>query len=155
MAAAINRFTYHPSPPSSYMICLDPVGIIHSPYKETGDAPHQGRESDTVSIVEIYPRFIPGLGTMKGIHTMWVLYWMDRASRDLLTVRRSDLTESRPVFTIRSPAGTNPIALSVAEIMDIHEGMITAKGIEALDESPVINIKPYIRELDCVPDKKD
>lgn len=84
------------------MICLDPVGIVHSPYKETGDAPHQGRESDTVSVIEIYPRFIPGLGTMKGIHTIWVIYWMDRASRNLLS-----------------------------------------------------DIKPYIRELDCVQDKKD
>jgi tRNA-Thr(GGU) m(6)t(6)A37 methyltransferase TsaA len=137
------------------MICLDPVGIVHSPYKETGDAPHQGRKSDTVSVIEIYPRFIPGLGTMKGIHTIWVIYWMDRASRNLLSVRRSDWTEPRPVFTIRSPARPNPIALSIGEIMDIHEGMITVKGIEALDGSPVIDIKPYIRELDCVQDKKD
>ena len=87
------------------MIFLDPVGIIHSPYKETGDAPHQGRESDTVSVIEIYPRFIPGLGTMKGIHTIWVLYWMDRASRDLLSVRRSDWTETAiemdPLWLIR------------------------------------------------------
>jgi len=51
-------------------ICLDPVGVIHSPYREKGDAPHQVRGSDAVSAIEIYPRFIPGLGTMAGIRNM-------------------------------------------------------------------------------------
>jgi tRNA (Thr-GGU) A37 N-methylase len=78
---------------------------------------------------------------------------MDRAERNLLSVRRSDWARPRPVFTIRSPARPNPVALSLAEIIDVRGGIITVKGIEALNESPVIDIKPYIRELDCVPDK--
>ena len=137
------------------MICLDQVGIIHSPYREKGDAPHQGRGSDAVSAIEIYQRFIPGLGTMAGIRYIWVLFWMDRAERNLLSVCRSDWTEPRPVFTIRSPARPNPIALSLAEIVNVRGGIITVKGIEALDGSPVIDIKPYIRDLDCVQDQKD
>ncbi|MCU0628653.1 MAG: TrmO family methyltransferase [Methanoregulaceae archaeon] len=92
---------------------------------------------------------------MVGIRYIGVLFWMDQAERNLLSVYRSDWTESRPVFTIRSPARPNPIALSLAEIVNVTGGIITMKGIEALDGSPVIDIKPYVRDLDCVEAQKD
>jgi len=83
------------------------------------------------------------------------MYWMDRAERNLLSVCRSDWTEPRPGFTIRSPARPNPITLSLAEVVTVRGGIITVKGIDALDGSPVIDIKPYVRDLDCVQDQKD
>lgn len=133
------------------MITLEPVGVVHSPYTKPGQAPRQGRDSDVVSTLEIFPPFIPALGSMKGISHIWVLYWMDRAGRDLLLARRSDWKEARPVFSIRSPARPNPIALSIGEILSVSEGIVTVRGLEALDNSPILDIKPYIRSLDCIP----
>jgi len=103
--------------------------------------------------IEIYPQFVPGLGTMEGISHIWVLYWMDRAERDILFAKRPDWGDPRPVFTIRSPARPNPIALSIGRIEAIEEiekGIITVTGLEALDGSPVLDIKPYVVEIDCI-----
>lgn len=133
------------------MITLEPVGVVHSPYTKPGQAPRQGRDSEAVSTLEVFPPFIPALGNMKGISHIWVLYWMDRAERDLLLARRSDWKEARPVFSIRSPARPNPIALSIGEILTVSGGIITVRGLEALDNSPILDIKPYIRSLDCIP----
>ncbi len=132
------------------MITLEPVGVIHSPYTARGQAPRQGRDSPVVSTLEIFPPYIPAMGTMEGISHIWVLYWMDRAERTLLLAKRPDWKSAKPVFTIRSPARPNPIALSVGEIVSVAEGTISVTGIEALDGSPIIDIKPYVKDLDCI-----
>lgn len=137
------------------MITLEPVGIVHSPYTRPGEAPRQGRDSQVISTLEIFPAYVPAFGTMKGISHIWVLYWMDGAERDLLLARRSDWSEPRPVFTIRSPARPNPIALSIGTIQSVSGGTITVSGLEALDGSPILDIKPYIRSLDCIPSAND
>jgi tRNA-Thr(GGU) m(6)t(6)A37 methyltransferase TsaA len=139
----------HSSAPRS-PIRLIPVGVIHSPFKERKDAPRQGRDSTVTCTVEIFPEYAPAVGTMEGISYIWILYWMDRADRQLLMVKRSDWAEPRPVFTIRSPSRPNPLALSIGKILNIEDRMITVTGIEALDGSPVVDIKPYVRELDCI-----
>ena len=131
---------------------LTPIGIIHSPFTGRGQAPRQGRECSEAMQIELFPQFIPGIGTMEGISHIWVLYWMDRAERDILFARRPDWDEARPVFTIRSPARPNPIALSIGRIEKLEDGIITVTGIEALEGSPVLDIKPYIPDLDCIPD---
>lgn len=136
------------------MIELTPIGIIHSPFTGRGQAPRQGRECTETMQIEIYPQYAPGLGTMNGISHIWVLYWMDKAERDILFAKRSDWNEARPVFTIRSPARPNPIALSIGKILEIKDNIITVTGIEALDGSPVIDIKPYVPGLDCIPEAK-
>jgi len=135
------------------MIELEPIGVIHSPFTGRGSAPRQGRSCSEPMKIEIYPQFVPGLGTMEGISHIWVLYWMDRAERDILFAKRPDWGDPRPVFTIRSPARPNPIALSIGRIEAIEEiekGIITVTGLEALDGSPVLDIKPYVVEIDCI-----
>jgi len=133
------------------MITLEPVGVIHSPYTKQGQAPRQGRDSTIISTLEIFPQYIPAVGTMEGISHIWVIYWMDRAERHLLKARRPDWNEARPVFTIRSPVRPNPIALSIGEIKSVVKGTIAVTGIEALDGSPILDIKPYVHNLDCIP----
>jgi tRNA (adenine37-N6)-methyltransferase len=134
------------------MIDIVPVGVIRSPYRGRGDAPRQGAGTPGISTVEVYPEYAPAMGSMEGISHIWVLYWMDRAERHLLTVRRPDWSEERPVFTVRSPARPNPIALSIGKIQSVEGSVITVTGLEALDGSLVIDIKPYIRGLDCIPE---
>ncbi|MFH0967978.1 MAG: tRNA (N6-threonylcarbamoyladenosine(37)-N6)-methyltransferase TrmO [Methanobacteriota archaeon] len=134
------------------MIELIPIGVISSPFKNRESAPRQGRECDDCCKITLYPQYREGLGEMIGISHIWVLYWMDRAERDILFARRPEWKEARPVFTIRSPARPNPIALSIGKILSKEEGVITVTGIEALDGSLVIDIKPYIPGLDSIPD---
>ena len=133
------------------MIEIVPIGVIHSPFTRRGDAPRQGRLTEVRSTISLFPEYREGLGEMIGISHIWVLYWMDRAERDTLFSRRPDWKEARQVFTIRSPARPNPIALSVGKIVSIDSGDITVSGLEALDGSPVIDIKPYIPGIDAIP----
>lgn len=135
------------------MIEIIPIGIIHSPFYGLHQAPRQGRGSTDRCELEIYPDYQEGLGTMEGISHIWILYWMDRADRHVLSAKRSDWKEPRPVFTIRSPARPNPIALSIGRIEEFSPEKITVTGIEALDGSPIIDIKPYIPEIDCIVDE--
>lgn len=146
----MNPFPVNTDSPSGLQIRLFPVGVIHSPYHKRGDAPHQERERAVESTVEIFQEYAPALGTMNGITHIWVLYWMDRAERNLLVARRKDRMEESAVFSIRSPARPNPIALSIGEIKRLDGRFLEVTGIEAIDSSPVIDIKPYIREIDCV-----
>lgn len=141
MEKKIDRYT---------MIELEPVGLIHSPFTDRGSAPRQGRACCEPMQIEIYPKYAPGLGTMEGISHIWVLYWMNRAERDSLFSRRPDWDKPRPVFTIRSPSRPNPIALSIGKIEEISDNIITVTGLEALDGSPVLDIKPYVVEIDCI-----
>lgn len=142
-----------PDLPYRSAIYINPVGVIHSPYRERGDAPHQGRDSSVSSTIEIYPEYAPALGTMEGITHIWVIYWMDRAERDLLVARRKDWQEHRPVFSIRSPSRPNPLALSIGMIDRIDGRFLDVTGIEALDGSPIIDIKPYIHDIDYIDDR--
>lgn len=134
------------------MIELTPIGVISSPFKNREGAPRQGRECGDCCVITLYPQYREGLGEMIGISHIWVLYWMDRAERNTLFVKRPEWIEARPVFTIRSPARPNPIALSIGKIVSIEDGSITVTGLEALDGSLLIDIKPYIPGIDSIPD---
>ncbi|MBN1167720.1 MAG: tRNA (N6-threonylcarbamoyladenosine(37)-N6)-methyltransferase TrmO [Methanospirillaceae archaeon] len=133
-------------------ICLTPIGRIHSPYLERSDAPRQGAVSAEKMILEIFPPYQPGLGSMTGITHIYVLYWMDKADRTRLSARRSDWNHPRPVFTIRSPDRPNPIAISIARIMKVADGIIEVTRLDAMDGSFILDIKPYIPSIDCIPD---
>lgn len=133
-------------------ICLTPIGRIHSPYKKRGDAPRQGAGSSEVMTLEIYPPYRQGLGSMAGITHIYVLYWMDKADRTRLMVQRSDWNSPRPVFTVRSPDRPNPIAISIARIIKVAGGMIEVTRLDAVDGSFILDIKPYIPSIDCIPD---
>jgi len=135
-----------------------PIGrVISSPYKARGDAPRQGRlEPGKEAEIEIFEEFRNGLGDLPGISHIYVLLWFDRAERDTLEARPPRLGgEKRPVFCTRSPARPNPIGLDIAEVISVKEGIIRVAGMDALEGTPVIDIKPYSPSIDCIPGASD
>lgn len=129
---------------------LKPVGTIHSTYKTKAESPHQGRFSDKISkitIFEDYDDALIGIGDKK--HFI-VLYWQDKAERDKLKVVPHGKTEKRGVFTTRAPARPNPIAICLVELLELEGRTLTVKWLDALDGSPVLDIKPYSSDLDCL-----
>ena len=81
---------------------LEPIGIIHSPYKERGDAPFQGGLSDTVVELELYPQYLPGLKDIDQVTHIIVLYWGDRSKRNVLQVQTPFVEEPKGVFACRA-----------------------------------------------------
>ena len=125
---------------------VQPIGILHCDLKTREQTPKNYDESEHVGIIEIYPKFLAGIeGISKG-DTIVVLFWLDRADRTVLRVHpRGDTSRpKRGVFSTRSPVRPNPIAVSELFVQEINENMITVRGVDILDATPVIDIKKKI-----------
>lgn len=131
-------------------ICLRPIGVIHSPYKEMDQAPFQGRMSPAESVVEVFEEYAGGLKDVEAASHLYILYWASRASRDVLQTVTPWGPEVRGVFACRSPARPNPINLCVVELLRREGNQLTVRGLDALDGSPLLDIKPYSSHIDCV-----
>jgi tRNA (adenine37-N6)-methyltransferase len=83
-----------------------------------------------------------------------VLYWLDRADRTLLRATPPGQTEERGVFSIRSPVRPNPIGFAVVDLIRMEDTRLTVRGLDALDMTPVLDIKAYSPELDCIRDEQ-
>ncbi|MBN1429782.1 MAG: tRNA (N6-threonylcarbamoyladenosine(37)-N6)-methyltransferase TrmO [Anaerolineae bacterium] len=131
---------------------LTPIGIIHSPYRERGDAPRQGRLSDNEVTLEIFSQFVDGLKDITRSSRIIVLYWADRANRDVLQSRTPFSDVPVGVFTSRSPNRPNPIAFCVADLIRREGRRLIVRGVDALDGSPLLDIKTYAPAIDAIPD---
>ena len=127
---------------------IHPIGIVRSPYKKQGDAPRQGRLSDTISEIVIDPACRDGLLGIEDKKHLFVLSWFDKAERDTLRTTPPHGTAEQGVFAIRSPGRPNPVALCVVDLLGVHDGVLTVRGLDAFDGTPVIDIKPFFADLD-------
>jgi len=128
---------------------LRPIGLIHTPYKTRGQAPRQGRLADDLCEIEVHERYIQGLKDLDMSHLI-VLYWLDKADREKLTAVPPHDGREHGVFATRSPDRPNPIALDIVELQRIEGNRIIVRGMDALDGSILLDIKPYSPEIDCI-----
>ena len=129
---------------------LVPIGIINSQYLSKKDAPRQGHYSTQTSTITVFDEFLEGLDGIDANRYLIILYWQDRAERDKLKVIPHGKTEKRGIFSTRAPVRPNPIGFCVVELVDMNRNKITVKWLDALDGSPLLDIKPYWKELDTI-----
>ena len=127
-------------------LTITPIGILHCDLKTREETPKNYDESEHIGTIEIYPQFLDGL---EGIHigdTIVVLFWLDRADRTVLRVHpRGDRSiPMRGVFSTRSPVRPNPIAVSELVVQEINNNILTVRGLDILDATPLIDIKRKI-----------
>lgn len=132
---------------------LWPIGCIHSSYKTSADAPRQGRWSEETVQLEIYEAYEDGLLDIEKHQHLIILYEADRADRGRLQAIPCGGTTKTGVFSCRTPNRPNPILFCVAELIDRQGRFLTVRGVEALEGSPLLDIKPYIAALDERPAK--
>jgi tRNA-Thr(GGU) m(6)t(6)A37 methyltransferase TsaA len=132
-------------------IHLHPIGVISSPFRERGQAPRQGRFSPDLSEITVFPEYSLGLRDLEEHPRLIVLYWCDRSERDVLTATPPHEKERREhgVFATRSPERPNPIALCLVDLVRREGNRLMVRGLDALDGSPLLDIKPFFRDLDC------
>jgi tRNA-Thr(GGU) m(6)t(6)A37 methyltransferase TsaA len=125
---------------------LQPVGILHCDLTNREHTPKNYDESNHIGTIEIYQDFIEGLDGIRKGDTIVVLFWLDRADRSILRVHpRGDKAKpKRGIFSTRSPVRPNPIAISELLVQDINKNILTVKGLDILDSTPVIDIKNKI-----------
>jgi tRNA-Thr(GGU) m(6)t(6)A37 methyltransferase TsaA len=133
---------------------LRQIGVVHSPYREKGEAPFQGRQRNEESTLEVYEAYAPALLDIEQCSHLFVLYWQDRADRTFLQTRTPWGPEVHGVFATRSPNRPNPIGLCVVELLERRGCFLRVRGMDALDGSPLIDIKSYSSPVDSVPNSK-
>jgi len=138
--------------PEQYDASLYFIGRIHTPWKERKDCPKNPRESDAVCTIEVDPRWAPALTRVETLSHIIVLYWMDRSRRDLVLQAPQHYGEQFGTFALRSPARPNPIALSVARLLKVDGTKLQVVGLDCLDGTPLLDIKPYFSSTDAIPD---
>ena len=129
---------------------LRAVGIVRSSLNSLEVCPKQGSEGAPDAWLEIYPAFTYALDGIAVGSQILILTWLHKGRRDLLRVHpRGNPNEAlRGVFATRSPDRPNPIGLHRAEVLEIQEpDRIRVQPLEALDGTPVIDIKPVLPEL--------
>ena len=131
---------------------MRPIGVIHSPYQEKEGTPHQGRQENRVCTIELYEKYEPGLLDIDTFTHLFVLYWQDRSDRSILQTKTPWGPETHGVFATRSPNRPNPIGLCVVDFLARDGRFVKVSGLDALDGSPVIDIKPYSAAIDSHPE---
>jgi len=131
---------------------LEPIGIIHTPYKSLSDCPRQGRETDTTCEVEVFDEFEPGLTDIEGFSHLIFLYWLHKSDGYQLMVTTPWEREPHGLFTTRSPRRPNPIGVSVVKLLARVDNILKVKGVDVLDGTPLIDIKPYVPQFDGADD---
>ena len=102
--------------------------------------------------VELDPRYARALDKVETCTHLILLYWMDRARRDLMVQTPRHYGEGRGTFALRSPVRPNPIALSVVKLVKVEGTTLQCKNIDCLDNTPLLDIKPYFASVDFKPD---
>ena len=128
------------------------IGRIHTPWKARKDCPKNARESDAVCTVEVDARWAPGLKDVETCSHLVLLYWMDQSPRNLVLQVPGTYGVQHGTFALRSPARPNPIAMSVVKLIKIEGNKLSVVGLDCLDGTPLIDIKPYFASTDSVPD---
>lgn len=130
-------------------IIYRPIGIIRSPHKETSGTPIQPTAAEDVrGQIEIYPEYIDGLQDLDGFSYLILLYHFDRVRAYQLKVKPFLDDKIRGVFATRAPSRPNPIGLSVVKLVQMEGNCLDIIGVDILDGTPLLDLKPYIDRFD-------
>lgn len=137
--------------PDAYDAGLYFIGRIRTPWPRRADCPKNGLQTEAVCTLVVDEAYAAGLQNVGGASHLIVLYWMDLAARDLVRQQPRHAPGSRGTFSLRSPARPNPIALSVVELIGIAGESLSVRGLDCIDGTPLLDIKPYFASTDSRP----
>ena len=132
-------------------ITLKPIGVIHTPYQTDEDAPRQSANSREIGEVELRPELAEGLKGIEKFQYLILVFAFHRApALEGLTVLSWRDGVERGVFATRSPHRPNPLGLSIVKLLRREGDRLFVEGVDMLDGTPLLDIKPYFSDLDCV-----
>ncbi len=159
-------------PPKDYIqtvpfptdITLQPIGVVHSPYKERHGTPRQSQLQAAPSTyqpapaqIELFGDMVPqeALKDMESFERIWVIAWLhlNKHWNPTVIIPRGPRIR-RGTLATRAPHRPNPIGLSAPKLIKIEGLILHVEGIDLLDQTPVLDIKPYVSYCDAFPDAK-
>jgi len=135
------------------MITLEPIGVIHTPY--LNNAPYQPVSNDVGEFyVELDEAYTDGLKELLRFKYIYLLFYIDRLKEKPKMRFTPPWLENKELglFATRTPNRPNPIGLSIVKLINVIDRKIIVSGLDVFDGTPLLDIKPYIKELD---DKND
>ena len=135
---------------------LQPIGVIHTPFTTKDTCPIQGRyAAKTPGRIEIYPGYSEGLKDIEGFSHLILLYHFSQAG-EVKLVRATFLDdEPHGVFASRHPCRPNGIGLSIVSLTKRRANVLEVGGIDVLDGTPLLDIKPYVPRFDAFPEARE
>ncbi len=128
---------------------LTPIGIIHTPFKTVEKMPIQpSAAKDIIGTIEIFPEYAEGLADLEGFSHIYIIFHLHMVRGHKLKVIPFLDTVERGIFATRSPARPNAVGLSVAELVSVKKNILEIRGVDMLDGSPVIDIKPFVPDFE-------
>jgi len=124
------------------------IGLVFSPYKDAAAIPKGlGAEHRAEGVLNILPEFEPGLADIEGFSHLFVIWVFDRSNGFDLIGRPPSDSMAHGVFATRSPRRPNPIGLTVVELLRRDGGALHVRGLDMLDGTPILDIKPYMSSI--------
>ena len=126
---------------------ISPIGYVRSTLKQRSDAPRQGWEGAPDARLEIHPDLVEGLDGIESGQDIWIFTWLHESQRSVLKTHPRDdvLNPMMGVFATRSPDRPNPIGLHRARVLSVDgDRWLQVQGLEAIDGTPIVDIKPVI-----------
>ncbi len=125
------------------------IGTIHSPFKDTAGVPIQPAfAKDIEGTVQLLPKYEEALADLNGFERIWLVYWFDRAAPFKPVVKPFMDDRTHGLFATRAPARPNPIGLSCVKLLSVEGTTLRVGGIDVLDGTPLLDIKPYANRFD-------
>ena len=128
------------------------VGRIRTPWKSRLETPRQGRHDGPVCRLEIFEPWVPAIKGVDFYENLEVIYWLHQSRRDLVTQSPRSNGATTGTFALRSPVRPNPIAVSVARLVRVDGDRLSVVGLDCVDDTPLLDLKPYFASTDSVPD---
>jgi tRNA-Thr(GGU) m(6)t(6)A37 methyltransferase TsaA len=118
------------------------IGTIRTPFLSRDECPRQGKAEGPLCRIELHDPWKPALKGIERFGRIEVLYWMHQARRDLILQSPKSNGETFGTFALRSPVRPNPIATSMVELVAIEDGVLVVRGLDCVDGTPLVDLKP-------------
>lgn len=125
------------------------IGEIKTPWTDRHACPRSGSAASDVCEIRLDPAFEAGLKSIDTCSHLIVLYWMHKARRDLIVQAPAFDSATHGCFALRSPVRPNPVALSVVELLERQGPVLKVRGLDCLNGTPLVDIKPYFPKNDA------
>ncbi len=133
-------------------IRLTEIGRVHSPFKQATGTPIQPyRAGSAPGYINLRPEFVDGLADLDGFDRVWLIYWFHRASAAKMSVIPYRDTVAHGLFATRVPARPNTIGMSCVRLLNIEGNILRLAEVDILDDTPLLDIKPYVPQYDNYP----
>jgi tRNA-Thr(GGU) m(6)t(6)A37 methyltransferase TsaA len=127
---------------------MRPIGYVSSPFKDTAAIPKgMGAKHEAEGELRLLPELEEGLADIEGFSHLYVLWVFDRSDGFSLTSHPPSDDRPHGLFTTRSPRRPNPIGLTVVELLGREGSSLRVRGIDMLDGTPILDIKPYLSNI--------